>query len=91
MTLDSVVHRTPLVVSRMIDGEAVLVHPGQAKIRVLNSVGARIWELADGQHTLSDIAQVIAGEYDVDAPRAQADVLTFCVGLLEAGILTTDS
>ncbi len=61
VTLDSVLHQAPHVVSRMIDGEAVLVHPGQAKIRVLNSVGARIWEPVDGQHSLRDIAQVIRG------------------------------
>jgi hypothetical protein len=77
-----------MVASRVIDGEAVLVDPGRARIRVLNAVGARIWELMDGQHTLGDIAQAITAEYEVDLPRAQTDVLAFCVDLAQAGVLT---
>ena len=80
-----------MVVSRVIDGEAVLVHPGQARIRVLNAVGARIWELVDGQRTLGDIAQAISAEYEVDLSRAQTDVLAFCADLIQSGVLTTTS
>ena len=89
VTLDSVPQHVPMVVSRVIDGEAVLVHPGQAKIRVLNAIGARIWELVDGQQTLGDIAQAITAEYEVDLPRAQTDVVAFCADLAQAGVLTT--
>ena len=89
VTLDSVPQHVPMVVSRVIDGEAVLVHPGQARIRVLNAVGARIWELVDGQRTLGDIAQAIRAEYKVDLSRAQADVLAFCADLMQAGVLTS--
>lgn len=88
MTLDSVPRRTPSVVSRLIDDEAVLVHPGQGKVRVLNPVGARLWELADGERTAGDIAQIIAGEYEVDPARAEADTLAFYGDLAERGVLT---
>jgi pyrroloquinoline quinone biosynthesis protein D len=88
MTLDSVPQQAPAVVSRLIDGEAVLVHPGQGKVRVLNPVGARLWELADGVRTAGDIAQIIASEYDVDLVRAEADVLAFCSDLVDRGVLT---
>ena len=88
MTLDSVPQQAPAVVSRLIDGEAVLVHPGQGKVRVLNPVGARLWELADGVRTAGDIAQIIAGEYEVDLVRAEADVLAFCRDLVDRGVLT---
>jgi hypothetical protein len=80
-----------MVVSRVIDGEAVLVHPGQARIRVLNAVGARIWELIDGQQTLGEIAQEISAEFEVDLSRAQMDVLVFCADLVHVGVLTTTS
>jgi len=79
------------VVSRLIDNEAVLVHPVQGKVRVLNSVGARVWELADGQRTLGQIAGVIATEYDVVLTRAQADLIAFCDDLANRGVLLLDS
>jgi hypothetical protein len=87
MTLDSLLRQAPNVVSRQIDDEAVLVHPLQGKVRVLNAVGARVWELADGQRTVAEIAQTITAEYDVELPRAQADVLAFCDDLAQAGVL----
>jgi hypothetical protein len=87
MTLDSLPRQAPNVVSRQIDDEAVLVHPLQGKVRVLNAVGARVWELADGQRTVAEIAQTITTEYDVELPRAQADVLAFCGDLAQAGVL----
>ena len=87
MTLDNLPRQAPNVVSRQIEDEAVLVHPLQGKVRVLNAVGARVWELADGQRTVAEIAQTITAEYDVELPRAQADVLAFCDDLAQAGVL----
>ena len=75
------------VVSRTIDGEAVLVHAGQRRVRVLNSVGARLWELADGKHTAGEAAEIIAAEYGVDPARANSDVLAFFADLAERGVL----
>ena len=87
MTVDSVLQHAPVVVSRLVDGEAVLVHPQQAKIRVLNGVGARVWELMDGRRSLGDISQVIVAEFDIELPCAQSDVLAFCANLVQAGVL----
>lgn len=87
MMLDSVPRQEPAVVSRLIDGEAVLVHPGQGKVRVLNTVGARLWELANGERTAGDIAQIIAGEYEVNLARAETDVLAFYGDLVDRGVL----
>jgi hypothetical protein len=75
------------VVSRMIDGEAVLVHPGQGRVRVLNAVGARLWELADGQHTAGEVAEVVASEYTTDIDRVRSDALAFYDDLIERGVL----
>ena len=88
MMLDSLPRQAPNVVSRQIEDEAVLVHPLQGRVRVLNAVGARVWELADGQRTVSEIAQTIGAEYDVELSRAQADVLAFCADLVQAGVMS---
>lgn len=78
----------PGVVGRVTDGEAVLVHPSQGKVRVLNGVGTRIWELTDGARTVGDIADVISTEYQVDPAQAESDAMAFCIELVERGLLT---
>jgi hypothetical protein len=88
---DVIPRRTPSVASRSLDGEAVLVNPGYGKVTVLNGVGARIWELMDGQHSISQIAGTIANEYDVSVVKAESDVLAFCQDLAGRGLLTVDS
>lgn len=77
----------PEVVSRLIEGEAVLVHPQQGVVRVLNGVGARLWELADGRSSVAAMADVIAGEYAVDSTHACADALAFFTDLVDRGVL----
>ena len=79
------------VVSQVIEGEAILVHPGQGKVRVLNPVGARLWELADGTRSLADMAETLVSEYDVELAQARADVLAFCTGLMDCGLLRLES
>lgn len=87
MQLTDIVAHTPGVVSRVIDGEAVLVDPKQGMVRVLNPTGARIWELIDGQDTIAGLAAALAAEYGIEPARAQADVLVFCADLLRRGVL----
>jgi hypothetical protein len=77
----------PEVVSRLIEGEALLVHPQQGVVRVLNDVGARLWELADGRSSVAAMADVIASEYAVDAAHACADALVFLTDLVHRGVL----
>jgi hypothetical protein len=86
--LTDVVAHTPGVVSRMVDGEAVLVDPKKGMVRVLNPTGARIWEMIDGRRTVAELAAGIAAEYSIEASRAQADTITFCEDLVRRGVLT---
>ena len=50
------------VAGRVIDGEAVLVLAESSKVQILNEVGARVWELADGTRSLAQIIDTIVGE-----------------------------
>jgi hypothetical protein len=77
----------PGVINRLIDGEMVLVHPAQGMVRVLNQVGARLWELVDGQRSVEEIAATIAAEYPVSRDRAKSDALAFCADLMDRGVL----
>jgi hypothetical protein len=74
-------------VGQVIEGEAVLVLPERGEVKVLNPVGARIWQLADGHRTLGDIVAVICAEYAVEPAQAQADVLDFAAELARKGVV----
>ena len=84
-------HHAASVAGRALDDEAVLIHPGQGQVRVLNRVGARLWELADGQRTIAEMAEVIAGEYEVSLAKAESDAAAFCTDLADRGLLTLDT
>ena len=78
----------PQVVSRIVEGEAVLLHPVQGKVRVLNDVGATVWELLDSQRSIRQIATAISEQFDVDLHTAEADTLNFIAELAERGMVS---
>lgn len=87
MQLNAIPAHAPDVISRLMDGEAVLVDPVRGKVRVLNPVGAAIWELADGQRDIAALAQAVAAEYDVPLAQAETDVSAFCTDLVGRGVM----
>ena len=80
--------KDPSVVHREIAGEAILVPirrnvADMESVYTLDSVGADIWSLIDGDRTLPDILDVLLGEYDVDEEVLSRDLDEF-IGQLEA-------
>lgn len=73
---------------RVIDDEAVIVLSESGDVEVLNAVGARIWELADGTRSIGEIARQIQSEYDVDLAQAESDVQAFVATLIDERIVT---
>ena len=67
----------PQTAGRVIDDEAVLILTDVGEVTVLNSVGARIFELSDGHHTVAQITECIIDEFDVSATVAEQDVTSF--------------
>ena len=80
----------PQTAGRVIDGEAILMLADDSEIQVLNTVGSRIFELADGSRSISEIAQVIAREYQVDEAQAQQDALSFVRQLVAQNVMIFD-
>jgi hypothetical protein len=58
-----------------------------SEIQVLNQVGSRIFELADGSRSVSEIAQVIAAEYRIDEAEAAQDTLAFLRQLVAQNVM----
>lgn len=87
LTLDSIPSHSPDVVERVVRGEAILVLAEQSKLKVLNDLGTRIWELVDGQQSVRQIADRLCQEYEVDPAQAEGDTLDFLAELLGRGLL----
>lgn len=68
------IRRRSDVASRIIEGEAIIVKIKTGENYSLNHVGALVWQMADGTHTLADIVTAIADRYDITVDQAQADL-----------------
>lgn len=80
------------IVARRIAGEAVLV-PVRSQVAeldsifTLNDMGSLVWDLLDGERTVSQIAEVICASYEVTAEEATRDLLEFLAELESAGLI----
>ena len=61
------------VAYRVVEDSAVLVSPEDSQLYWLNPVASRVWELADGQNTVEDIAVLLCQDYEVDRETALRD------------------
>ncbi len=72
-------------------GDEVIVVPTSRRrsdldsVYVLNDVGARIWQLLDGDRDSHGIAGVLAEEYEVEKAEALADLDRYLAELREIG------
>jgi hypothetical protein len=76
--------------SRVFSGEAVVVTPAENMLRMFNTVGSRIWELADGHRTVDDIVDALVLEYDVSPETARLSVNRFLGELASEGLISLD-
>jgi hypothetical protein len=92
MVSENVYRPTSDVVTRKVGDESVIV-PVRSHVAdldavvTLNPVGARIWELLDGQRNLEAIAGMICDEYEVEPDTARADVGEFVHSLEAANLV----
>ena len=87
LNLDTTLRVPPHIVSRVIDDETVLLNLETGIYFGVDQVGQRIWQLVGEGRSLQSIADAIVAEYEVDAPRAETDVLDFARTLLAKGLL----
>ena len=78
------------VISRMLDDEAVILDLQSGEYFGLNETGARIWELLE-QHDTSEIAQLLAGEFDVTSEQAAEEVDALIQRLLDQRLVEAAS
>lgn len=80
--------RHPQTASRVFGRDAVVITPAENTVRMLNPTGTRVWQLADGTHTVEEIALALTQEFEVDYTEALASTQQFIALLEEKGLLT---
>lgn len=83
MFVDSYPYPADDVVDKLLEHEAILVLTKRAQIKVINEVGALIWQLADGTRTIAQIANQVCQEYNVVPDQALTDTQEFIKELVE--------
>ncbi|MBK8986047.1 MAG: PqqD family protein [Chloroflexi bacterium] len=76
---------------RILDGDAVIVSPQTGKIRVLNQVGAFIWQRIVNGCTLADILDALVDHFGVSPQQAQRDLTLFIDDLMQRKLVFWES
>ena len=60
-----------------VEDEIVVVDLVSGRYFTLNRLGARVWELIDGELALEDLLQTVLTEFEVEEDRARRDLQAF--------------
>ncbi len=80
--------RHPEVDRNPLPDRTVLLFQKDTSLAVpVNQVGAAIWEMCDGAHSLDQIVDKLAETYDQERSRIEQDVRTFLGELIRLGFV----
>ncbi len=85
-----VYEKNEAIAFRRIQDETILVpiksNAGELdNIYVLNEVGARIWELIDGEKNIAEMVSAVCSEYEITPEEAEKDIIAFLKRLESVG------
>ena len=75
------------VLHRVLEGEAVLVHLAKGLYFGLDEVGTLSWERIGTGATLDDLVDAVTAAYEIDRPRARADIQALLDDLEAQGLV----
>lgn len=85
----TVFRRSRRQVSCDLNGEAAILHLDRSVYFGLKGVGALVWMALDEPQSLAELNRLVCKEFDVDAARAEADLMKFLSELQIAGLVET--
>jgi coenzyme PQQ biosynthesis protein PqqD len=65
------------IIFKEIDSTPTLVDPYRRTLVKLNPTALAIWQLLDGEHSVTAILETLHAEFDVNAEKLQKDVRGF--------------
>jgi hypothetical protein len=78
---------SPEVVSRVLDGEAVLLDLASGKYLGLNAVATRAWELIGAGKTLGEMRSALLDEFDVSREVLDRDLAELLETMRARGLI----
>jgi len=91
MDQGAVLKKNPNAAYRVYDGQATVVMPDRAEVKVVNEVGSLIWEKIDGRRTVGQVVEsaleAILKDFEVAPDEARRDALNFIGDLHDHGMV----
>jgi hypothetical protein len=86
--------RNTAIVSREVAGETIVVPICRGvgdldSVYTFNPVGRSLWHLLENSHSVEELANWVATQYEVDANQAMLDVQSYMAELQEIGLIRT--
>ena len=82
-----ILRRSPSATHQTVGEEAIVIDVNSGAYYTLNETGTIFWELIDGQRTIADCANEIAGQYEVEREVVTADLLELAAELQTEGLV----
>ena len=79
--------RRPGLEVRIVDDEAVILDVANGRVHQLNATATVVWNACDGTHSLSDLATLLATDFDGTADALLGDVVNTVMSLARLGLL----
>jgi hypothetical protein len=79
--------RMEQVIAQKAANDWLLFNMGDGSYYSLNDIGGRIWELCDGNHSVSQVVVAIAAEYDAPPAVLEKDVVELLGGLQDGKLI----
>ncbi|NUP07091.1 MAG: PqqD family protein [Polyangiaceae bacterium] len=78
----------PEVLSRVLDGEAVLLHLGSGTYFGMNEVATRAWEMIVSGTTFASLCSSLEEEFEVESNDLERDMREFVGALIDKRLVT---
>ena len=75
------------IVETDIEGDISLYDPSTEQVMVLNATASDVWLLSDGEHTLPEMVELLAGAYGVKPDDIKEEVESTVASFIESGFI----
>jgi coenzyme PQQ biosynthesis protein PqqD len=86
--LESRPKRMQQVIAQKAANDFLLFNMEDGNYYSLNDIGGRIWELCDGNRSVSQLVVALAAEYDAPAEILEKDIVELLEGLQTGKLIT---
>jgi hypothetical protein len=77
------------VASKVIDGEAIIINLANGVYYSMDKVGAYVWDLLQGGHTLEAVTLAVTSRYDVAREQAESNLRDLIEELVQENLVVS--